>query len=177
VDANIDFVSSRPAGSGALKHSQTTDADTSATEAHDTDTPATETPKTPGSTNSLGADFGALFADSGKLDSGPTGVEDEAAPSETASVVQLGGVPLDLTHFNTDTWPSWLSSAVDYLKGISTSPEWVALITKLVVFEEVLGFSNTVSLVQSYNVFRFLTEYISMGGLNASTGQMLCIRG
>jgi hypothetical protein len=121
------------------------------------DTPPTEAHETPCSADTPSTDFGALFAKSGMSDSVPAGIEDDATPSDTAAraVAQPGA---DLTLYNTGIWPSWLSKAMDYLKGISTSPEWVTLITKLVAFEEVLGFPSSASLIHCYNVFRILTE-------------------
>jgi hypothetical protein len=42
-------------------------------------------------------------------------------------------------------WPAWLCAAVDYFKGISTSPEWIELVEKWVAFEAHLSFPSTVS--------------------------------
>jgi hypothetical protein len=171
VDANIDVVSSGSDENRVLEHSPTTEMvalaidntpeiDTSATDnTPEMDTSAAD--NMPSSTGCLGSGFDGLFSGSGTLDSRPTDAEGEVTPSKTASAAKPGAVPLDLTLFNTGAWPPWLSNGVEYLKGISSSPEWVALITKLVAFEEILGFCNTVSLTQSCNMFRFLTSALA----------------
>jgi hypothetical protein len=175
VDANIDFNSSDLGESTRLGHSPTPEMDASATDPK-TDTLATD-PKTdtsatdsmpgagtsatddmPGTPSSLSSGFSSLFSGTGTLDS--TDAKGEVTPSETPSAAKPRTVPRDLTLSNTGAWPPWLSNAVEYLKGISSSPEWVALIMKLVAFEAALGFCNTVSLIQSCNVFRFLTSIL-----------------
>jgi hypothetical protein len=80
--------------------------------------------------------------------SGTNEMDITITPSDTAPLPHLGPRVTCLGHklSNTSTWPSWLLNAVDYLKGISMLTKWVTLITKLVVFEEAVGFTSTVSL-------------------------------
>lgn len=45
-------------------------------------------------------------------------------------------------------WPSWLHSAITYLTEISEAPQWIALVTKLLILERGLDFpTNTVSAI------------------------------
>lgn len=100
--------------------------------------------------------------------SGTDEVDGTVTLSETIPLLQieLGVSWLDRRISDAICWPSWLSSAVKYLKGISMSPEWVALVTKLVDFEEVLGFHNMVSLISCRNALRTLMAVHQHGRLD-----------
>jgi hypothetical protein len=163
-DINIPFVS--PAERTVPDNSSTTS----------TDVPPTTTTCRDG-VDSPGSAFDTLFAQSEEPGNPHMTVENQPVvsasgtdkmddtvtpvtptPSKTVAPAQLGpGVScLNRKPSDASTWPSWLSNAMEYLKGVSTSPEWVALVTKLVVFEEAIGFSNTVSLMGYSRTFKTL---------------------
>jgi hypothetical protein len=48
---------------------------------------------------------------------------------------------------NKAMWPSWLVAGMNYLEGVSTSSEWVALLSKFIILEGSLAFSTTVGLI------------------------------
>ena len=129
-------------GPSADEVSNITIVDAATVEGSAANTPATVTIVDPKSTNTNAANVEGLGVTTPILSSETT------APDTAGQENNETGLPTsDARGILEDAtgWPAWLCAAVDYFKGISTSPEWVELVEKWVSFEAHLSFPSTVS--------------------------------
>lgn len=129
-------------GPSADENSNITIVDAATVEGSAANTPATVTIVDPKSTNTNAANVEGLSVTTPILSSETT--PPDAAGQENNET----GLPMsDARGILEDAtgWPAWLCAAVDYFKGISSSPEWVELVEKWVSFEAHLSFPSTVS--------------------------------
>ena len=100
------------------------------------------------------------------------GIKDGPATPDTLK--ESGGQPTGVLEDATG-WPAWLCSAVDYFKGVSTSPEWVELVEKWVLFEAHLSFPSSVSTYDTVQSSRVYTTLGCQDRFHKQTRSCACV--